>query len=136
MGSKFSGSHRRLRKSSYTFIGFHRWTHMYNQKIPGLSSKGVSIPVCYYPTHIFIFIYTTVRHYWTLSHHTEPTQSNTKRNVDYNHALTHIQCNVPVHMQCNVSLHVISCHMHNECYRDNAKTVHFTVYHGQLYQSA
>ena len=29
---EFSGSHRRLCTLSYTFTGFHRWTHMYNQK--------------------------------------------------------------------------------------------------------
>ena len=77
LGSNFSGSHCKLRKPSYTFTGFHHRTHIYNKKILGLSSEGVSIPACYYPTHIFIFIYTTVRPCWTLSHRTEPTQSNT-----------------------------------------------------------
>ena len=59
-----------------------------------------------------------------------------KFSVDYNHSLTPIQCDVPVHMQCNAPFHVISCHMYNECYMDIAKTIHFTLYHGQLYQSA
>ena len=53
------------------------------------------------------------------SNSTEPTQSNIKRNVDYNHVLTPIQCDVPIYMQCNAPLHVISCHMYNECYMDN-----------------
>ena len=35
------------------------------------------------------------------------------------HALTPIQCDVPIHMQCNAPLHVISCNMYNECYMDN-----------------
>ena len=29
---KFLGSHHKLCTPSYTFTGFHRWTHMYNQK--------------------------------------------------------------------------------------------------------
>ena len=41
------------------------------------------------------------------------------------HALTLIQCDVPVHMQCNTTLHVISCHMYNKCYTDNSNhTIH------------
>ena len=35
----------------------------------------------------------------------EPTKSITKHNVDYNHALTLIQCDVPMHMQCNAMCH-------------------------------
>ena len=31
VGSEILGSHRGLRKPSYTFTGFHCWTHMYNQ---------------------------------------------------------------------------------------------------------
>ena len=106
--------------------------HICITKNTGAFTRGVSIPTCYYPTHNFIFIYTMLS-CWTLSHRTESTQSNTKCSVYYNHALMPIQCDVPVHMQCNAPLHVISCHMHNECYMDNAKTVHFTMYHGQLY---
>ena len=45
--------------------------------------------------------------------------SITKHNVDHNHELTPIQCDVPMHMQCNAPLHVISCHMYDECYMDN-----------------
>ena len=47
-----------------------------------------------------------------------------------NHALTPIECDVLVHLQCNMPLHVISCHMHNEYYKDN--TFHITYRcHGQ-----
>ena len=77
--------------------------------------------------HIFsLRNYSTMRLCWTSSHLNEPTQSNTKRSVDFffNHALTPIQCDVPVHMQCNAPLYVISCHMYNECYID--KTIHTT----------
>ena len=33
--TNFPGSHRRLRKPSHTFMGFHRWIHMCNQKDNG-----------------------------------------------------------------------------------------------------
>ena len=56
MRSEFSGSHRRLRTPSYTFTGFHHWTHMYNKKYQVFHLRGVSIPTCYYPTHIFMFL--------------------------------------------------------------------------------
>ena len=82
--------------------------------------------------HIVSFpLYSTVRLCWTLSHLTEPTQSNTKCSVDsstmHSHpfnAMSPCICNAPVHMQCNMPLHVISCHMHNEHYMDN--TIHTT----------
>ena len=64
-------------------------------------------------------LYSIMRLCWTSSNNTEPIQSNTKCNVDYNHTLTPIQCDVPMHMKCNVPLHVVSCHMYNECYMDN-----------------
>ena len=117
VGSEFLVSHRKL----CTPIHFHRLSplELYITTNTGLSPKGESIPAFYYPTHILIFIYTTVRLCWTLSNGTEPTQSNTKRSVDYNPALKPIQCNVLTLMQCNASLHVISRHMYNECYLDN-----------------
>ena len=37
---EFSGSHRRLCTPSYTFTGFHCWTHMYNQKYWGFHPWG------------------------------------------------------------------------------------------------
>ena len=54
VGTKFSGSHLRFRKPFYNFIGFHLWTHMYNQKYRGFHPMGVSILACYY-RHIFSF---------------------------------------------------------------------------------
>ena len=38
--SEFSRSHRRLRTPSYTFMGFHRWTHMYNKKYQVFHPRG------------------------------------------------------------------------------------------------
>ena len=38
--SEFSGSHHRLRTPSYTFTGFHRLTHMYNQKYRVFHPRG------------------------------------------------------------------------------------------------
>ena len=79
--------------------------HICITKNTGAFTRGISIPTCYYPTHIFIFMYTTMQPCWTLSYCTEPTQSNTKRSVDYKHALTPIACDIPVHRQCNVPFH-------------------------------
>ena len=39
---------------------------IYITKNNGAFTRGVSIPTCYYPTHIFIFMYTIVRPCWTL----------------------------------------------------------------------
>ena len=54
-------------------------------------------------------MYTTVRPCYMLSHHTKPTQSNTKSSVDYNHALTPMSCDVPVH-NCNAMHHSMLYH--------------------------
>ena len=37
----FSGSHHRLRKPVHTFMGFHRWIHMYNQKDNGAFTRHI-----------------------------------------------------------------------------------------------
>ena len=37
---EFSGSHCRLCTPSYTFTGFHHWTHMYNQKYRSFHPMG------------------------------------------------------------------------------------------------
>ena len=86
-----------------------------------LSPEGMSNPSCYYPTQVFFSIscYATVRLYWTSSNGIEPTHQSPSMVIDHNHALTLIQCDVPVHMQCNAPLHVILCHMYNESYIDN-----------------
>ena len=83
--------------------------HICITKNTGLSPKGVSISACYYPTHIFIFMHTTMQPCSTLSHRTEPTQSKTKCSVDYNHALTPMSCDVPMH-KCNVMRHCMLYH--------------------------
>ena len=77
-------------------------------------------------------LYSTVQLCSTLSHLTEPTQSNTKRSVDFQ-PCTHahsMRCPHAYAMQCAIACYVMP---HDECYMDNAKTVHFTVHHGQLY---
>ena len=62
---------------------------------------------------------STVRLCLTLSNGIEPTQSITKRSVDFQPCTTLMIFDVPVHMQCNAPLRVILCHMYNECYMDN-----------------
>ena len=82
--------------------------------------RGGGYPYLLLPNTSFLLpFHLTMQLCWTLSNGTELTQSNTKCSVDFNHALTPIQCNVPVHMQCNAPLHVISCHIYNECYIDS-----------------
>ena len=90
----------------------------------------MSLLAFYYPKHIFFLVSFSRATLLDVVQRYQAHQSNTKRIVDYNHALTPIQCDVPVHMQCNVPLHVISCHMYNECYMDNIN--HTTIgCHGQ-----
>ena len=61
-----------------------------------------------------------MRLYWTLSHLTKPTQSNTKRSVNLP-TMHSYPFNVMSPCICNaiMPLQVISCYMHNECYMDN-----------------
>ena len=44
LGNGFLGSHYRLRTLSYTFTGFHRWKHMYNQKYRVFHLRGGIYP--------------------------------------------------------------------------------------------
>ena len=86
----------------------------------------MSITALYYPTQVF---FTTLFNCATLLEFVPLDQAHPTKHQMHcsflNHALTPIQCDVPVHMQCNASLHVISCHMYNECYTDNSNhTVH------------
>ena len=88
----------------------------------------MSNPSCYYPLHVFS-CYITVRLCWTLSNYTEPTHQSPSIVIDHNHALTPIQCYVPVHMQCNAPLHVILCHIYHECYMNNSNhTIHHVLW--------
>ena len=58
----FPGSHRRIRKPSHTFTGFHRWIHMYNQK----DNES-------FTQHIISFsIFKPCNSIWTLSHFLSP----------------------------------------------------------------
>ena len=120
VGSEFLVSHHKLRTPKH----FHKLSPLEICITTNTRSftRGCIYPCLLLPdTYFLLLFHVTVRPYWTSSNDTETTQSITKRNVDYNHALTPIQCNVPMfmHMQCNASLHVISCHTYNECYMDN-----------------
>ena len=65
-----------------TFIAFHRWG-LCLTIIGGSFTQGGDLSLLANTRHIFSLpFYSTVRLCWTLSHLTEPTQSNTKRNVD------------------------------------------------------
>ena len=88
----------------------------------------MSNPSYYYSPHVF-HCYATVQLCWTLSNGNEPTHQSPSIVIDHNHALTPIQCDVPVHMQCNAPLHVISCHIYHECYMDNSnQTIHHVLW--------
>ena len=78
--------------------------HICITKTNGAFTRGGCLSLLANTRHIFSFFVSIliVRPCWTLSHHIEPTQSNTKHIVDYNHALTPISCNVLVYMQCDV----------------------------------
>ena len=109
LGNGFLGSHCRLRMPSYTFTGFHRWKHMYNQKYQVFHPRGVSIPVCYYSTQVFfinLFNHATLLDFIQL---TEPTHKITKYGV-YLQSCTHthvMQCLRAYAMQC-----AIACQFH------------------------
>ena len=80
VGSKFLVSHCRLCTPRY-FYGLSL-LEICLTTLMDLSLEGVSIPTCYYPTQVF---FTTLFNRVTLLdfvHLIEPTQSNTKRNVD------------------------------------------------------
>ena len=118
VGSKFLVSHHRFRAPKH----FHRRLPLELCLTTNTESftRGGIYPYLLLPnTSFFLPLYSTVQLCWTSSNGTEPTQSITKRSVDYNHALTPIQCNVLVHIKCNAPLHFISRHMYNECYLDN-----------------
>ena len=91
----------------------------------GLSPERMSNPS--YPPHFFP-CYETGRLCWTSSNGTEPTHQPPSMVIDHNHALTPVQCDVPLHMH-NASLHVISCHMYNEYYMNNLNhTIHHVLW--------
>ena len=102
--ANFSGSHRRLRTPSYTFMGFHRWIHMYKKKYWVFHSRGY-LSLLAFIRHIFSFTCMQPCDFVRCRPIILSPPSNTKRSVDPYHALTPISCDVPVHMQCDVPLH-------------------------------
>ena len=118
VGSEFPRSHYRLHTPSYTFTGFHCWTHMYNKKYRGFHPRGC-LSLLAITREIFSFPCIQSCDFVGRRPNVPSPPSNTKHSVDHNYALTPIQCDVPVHMQCNAPLHVILCHMYDECYMDN-----------------
>ena len=79
-GSEFSGSHRRLRAPSDTFwtfiVGVSQPVWVFhsrdNPTLLAITRHKFSLPFC-----------STVQLCWTSSNGTEPTQSSTKRSVDF-----------------------------------------------------
>ena len=57
MGSKFPGSHRRLRTPSDTFVNFHRWIHMSNQDYRVFHPMGYLSLLTIPNTCIFHFLF-------------------------------------------------------------------------------
>ena len=112
VGSEFLVLHRRLCTPRH----FHGLSplELCLTKNTGSFTRGGVYPHLLLPDTSFpLLFHLSVQLCWTSSNNTEPTQSNTKHIVDYNHTLTTIQCDVLVHMQCNVPFHVISCHMYD-----------------------
>ena len=57
VGSKFLGSHRRLRMPSDTFLNFQHWIHMSNQEYQVFHSRGYLSLLAIPNTHIFHFLF-------------------------------------------------------------------------------
>ena len=88
--TNFPGSHRRcLRLSTLSRAFTTRYICL--TKDAGLPPEGVSIPSCYYPTHI------KPCDSRSLSLRQSPPL-NTKHSVNSCHARTPVLCNIPVHM--------------------------------------
>ena len=97
-----------------TFTIFHRWG-LCLTIIGKLFTQGRNLSLLVNTQHIFSLpFYSTVRLCWTLSHLTESTQSNTKRNVDlltmHSHpfnAMSPCICNA----RCHCMLYHVICTM-------------------------
>ena len=121
MGSKFLGSHHRLRMTSDTFTNFYRWIHMSNQEYRVFHQMGYLSQLSIPNTRIFHFLFllcnrethfrrcpvllnppSNTKHSVDLTC-THDIPSNTKHNVDLYHALTPMSCDVPCikAMQCH-----------------------------------
>ena len=102
-------------------MAFYRWG-LCLTIIDGFSPpRGI---YSFLPIHRHIFslyiIYKIVRLYWTLSHLTEPTQSNSKHSIDSLTMHSH-PFNTMFLCICNTICHCIfvPCHIYDECYMDN-----------------
>ena len=80
---------------------------------------GISIPACYYPTHVFTFHvcnHETLLDFVQLyqAHHQTP-------NAVLIHTMHSHPCHVISVHKCNATCHCMSilCHIYDECYMDN-----------------
>ena len=107
-----------------TFTAFHYWRLCLTLISGSFTREGVYlyllIPDTYFLYHLFNRATLLDVVPFNRAH---PIKHQTQCRF-LNHALTLIQCDVPMHMQCNMSLHVISCQMYNEFYTNN--TIHTT----------
>ena len=121
----FSESHLRLRTPSYTFTGFQRWIHMYNQKYRVFHPRG------------YLSLLATTRHKFSCStnngtplnfvQHIEPAHQPPRMCVMAPFTYTH-ECNASVHMQC---LSVYAMHHATACQFSVTYVRHsiWTIYH-------
>ena len=119
VGSEFSGSHRRLHASSYTFTGFHYWIHMYNKKYLGFHPRG------------YLSLLAIIRHIFLFSciQSCDPVgrcpNVPSPPNQTPNAVLIITMHSHPFHAMspriCNAMCHFIPipCHIYDECYMDN-----------------
>ena len=130
VGSGFLVSHPRLRKPRHfdglSLLGtmtYHNWKVFHPR---GDLSLLIDI------RHIFSLpFYSIVQLYWTLSHLTEPTQSNTKRSVDLPTMHSH-PFNAMSACICNAKCHCMLPHVTciNECYIEQILIILHAKYHG------
>ena len=115
MGSKFLGSHCRLRMLSNTFANFHHWIHMSNQEY-GVFHLRRYLPLLAIPnTRIFHFLFLLCNretHFRCCPILPSPP-SNTNHNVNLYHALTPMSCDVPCinAMQDAIACYHVTCTM-------------------------
>ena len=108
--SEFSGSHYKFRTSFNTFTAFHL-LELCLATINGSFTRVGVHPCLLLPEKSFLYHIIQLCDSVKL-HPTSPSPPNQTPNamlIFFNHALTPIQCNVPMHMQCDAPLHVISC---------------------------
>ena len=129
--------HHRLRKPRHFYslsplgtMSYHNWRWRVFHPRRGGGGGGI-YPNLLIPDTFSLPFQSTMQICWTLSHLTEPTQSNTKRSVDlptmHSHPFNEMSpciCNVIMPLQ------VISCCMHNECYVRHLHTIFYTQCHG------